>query len=73
LALGNLLLPRPLVLGAARVNRSLERTASGENMTFSWTDPFSDFIAEMLAHPEVMRFWPKCYDRDEAADWVMRQ
>jgi hypothetical protein len=39
LALKNLLLPRPLVLGAARVNRSLERTASGENMTFSWTDP----------------------------------
>jgi [ribosomal protein S5]-alanine N-acetyltransferase len=32
-----------------------------------------DFIAEMLAHPEVMRFWPKCYDRDEAADWVRRQ
>jgi hypothetical protein len=23
------------------VNRSLERTASGENMTFSWTDPFT--------------------------------
>jgi hypothetical protein len=36
----NLLLARPLLLGAARVNRSLERTASGENMTFSWTDPF---------------------------------
>ena len=26
-----------------------------------------DFIAQVLAHPEVMRFWPKCYDRDEAA------
>ena len=25
-----------------------------------------DFIAELLAHAEVMRFWPKCYDRDEA-------
>ena len=32
-----------------------------------------DFIAEMLAHPEVMRFWPKCYERDEAANWVKRQ
>jgi len=32
-----------------------------------------DFIAEMLAHPEVMRFWPKCYDRNEAANWVKRQ
>jgi hypothetical protein len=36
----NLLLARLLLLGAARVNRSLERTASGENMTFSWTAPF---------------------------------
>ena len=32
-----------------------------------------DFVAGMLAHPEVMRFWPKCYDRDAAADWVRRQ
>jgi hypothetical protein len=41
LALKNLLLARPLVLGAARLNRSLERTAASENMTFSWTDPFT--------------------------------
>jgi len=27
----------------------------------------------MLAHPEVMRYWPKCYDRAEAADWINRQ
>jgi RimJ/RimL family protein N-acetyltransferase len=32
-----------------------------------------DFVAEMLAHPEVVRFWPKCFDRDEAAEWVRRQ
>jgi RimJ/RimL family protein N-acetyltransferase len=32
-----------------------------------------DFIAELLAHPEVMRFWPKCYDREETANWVKRQ
>ena len=32
-----------------------------------------DFVAAMLAHPEVMRYWPKCYDRQEAADWVKRQ
>ena len=32
-----------------------------------------DFIAAMLVHPEVMRYWPKCYDRQEAADWVKRQ
>jgi [ribosomal protein S5]-alanine N-acetyltransferase len=32
-----------------------------------------DFVAEMLAHPEVMRFYPKCYARDEAAEWLDRQ
>jgi RimJ/RimL family protein N-acetyltransferase len=32
-----------------------------------------DFIAAMLAHPEVMRFWPKCYTRDEAKGWIERQ
>lgn len=32
-----------------------------------------DFVAEMLAHPEVMRYWPRCYDRGEAADWIRRQ
>ena len=32
-----------------------------------------DFIAQVVAHPEVMRYWPKCYTRDEAADWIQRQ
>ncbi|MET0553487.1 MAG: GNAT family N-acetyltransferase [Vicinamibacteria bacterium] len=32
-----------------------------------------DFVAEMLAHPEVMRFYPKRYARDEAAEWLDRQ
>jgi [ribosomal protein S5]-alanine N-acetyltransferase len=32
-----------------------------------------DFVAAMLAHPEVMRFWPKCYNREEAVDWIKRQ
>jgi [ribosomal protein S5]-alanine N-acetyltransferase len=32
-----------------------------------------DFVAAMLAHPEVMRFYPKCYSRDEAAAWVQRR
>jgi hypothetical protein len=25
-----------------------------------------DFVAAMLAHPEVMRYYPKCYSREEA-------
>jgi RimJ/RimL family protein N-acetyltransferase len=32
-----------------------------------------DFVASMLADPEVMRFYPKCYTREEAADWLERQ
>jgi RimJ/RimL family protein N-acetyltransferase len=32
-----------------------------------------DFIAEMLAHQEVMHFWPKTYDRAEAEVWIRRQ
>jgi RimJ/RimL family protein N-acetyltransferase len=31
-----------------------------------------DFVAEMLADPEVMRFYPKCYSREEAQDWLDR-
>jgi len=32
----------------------------------------SDFVAEMLAHPEVMHFWPKTYTRDEAESWIRK-
>ena len=32
-----------------------------------------DFVAAMLADPEVMRFYPKCYSREEAQTWVERQ
>jgi [ribosomal protein S5]-alanine N-acetyltransferase len=32
-----------------------------------------DFIASLLAHPEVMRFYPKCYSREEARGWIERQ
>jgi [ribosomal protein S5]-alanine N-acetyltransferase len=32
-----------------------------------------DFVAAMLADPEVMRFYPKCYTREEAETWVQRQ
>ena len=32
-----------------------------------------DVVAEMLAHPEVMRFWPKPCSREEAEDWIRRQ
>ncbi len=31
-----------------------------------------DFVAAMLAHPEVMKFWPRPYLRDEAELWIIR-
>ena len=32
-----------------------------------------DFVAAMLEHPEVMRFYPKRYTREEARAWIERQ
>jgi RimJ/RimL family protein N-acetyltransferase len=32
-----------------------------------------DFLAEMLADPEVTRFYPNQYTRDEARAWIERQ
>jgi RimJ/RimL family protein N-acetyltransferase len=31
-----------------------------------------DFVATMLADPEVMRYYPNCYSRAEAAAWLDR-
>lgn len=32
-----------------------------------------DFVAEMLADPEVMRYYPKTHTRSEAKEWLDRQ
>ena len=32
-----------------------------------------DFLADMLANPEVMRFYPQCLNRVEAQAWLERQ
>jgi RimJ/RimL family protein N-acetyltransferase len=37
------------------------------------TEEDLDFVAAMLADPEVMRYYPKCLDRDESLAWVRRQ
>jgi len=29
-----------------------------------------DFVASMLADPEVMRFYPHCYSREQAKGWI---
>lgn len=32
-----------------------------------------DFMASLLAHPEVMRYYPACCTREESEDWLRRQ
>ena len=32
-----------------------------------------DFVAEMLGDTEVMRYFPRCYSREESAAWIRRQ
>jgi RimJ/RimL family protein N-acetyltransferase len=32
-----------------------------------------DFVAEMMGHPEVTRYYPKQYSREEARHWLERQ
>jgi [ribosomal protein S5]-alanine N-acetyltransferase len=32
-----------------------------------------NFVAGMLAHPEVMQFWPSPLSREEAKAWIKRQ
>lgn len=32
-----------------------------------------DFIAELLADPNVMRYWPRPHTREESAGWIERQ
>jgi RimJ/RimL family protein N-acetyltransferase len=32
-----------------------------------------DFLVELLAHPEVMRYYPACCTREESEDWLRRQ
>jgi ribosomal-protein-alanine N-acetyltransferase len=32
-----------------------------------------DFVASMLADPEVMRFYPRCCSREDSEDWIRRQ
>lgn len=31
------------------------------------------FVATVMAHPEVMRFYPHTFDREEAAAWLEYQ
>jgi RimJ/RimL family protein N-acetyltransferase len=32
-----------------------------------------DFVAAFRSHPEVMRYYPRCYSRAESEDWIRRQ
>jgi RimJ/RimL family protein N-acetyltransferase len=37
----------------------------------TWDD--LDFLATLLADPQVMRHYPKCYSRDESKAWLQKQ
>jgi RimJ/RimL family protein N-acetyltransferase len=47
------------------------QTARLDLREMTWED--LDFVATMLADPNVMRFYAKCYSRDEAKAWLQRQ
>lgn len=32
-----------------------------------------DFIADLLGNAQVMRYWPKCFSREEAREWIAKQ
>jgi len=32
-----------------------------------------DFVASMLADAETMRYYPRCYSREESLEWIERQ
>jgi RimJ/RimL family protein N-acetyltransferase len=51
--------------------RNLLETARLQLREMSLAD--LDFVAAMMSHPEVMRFYPKPYSRDEAQAWIERQ
>ncbi len=37
------------------------------------TDDDLDEVSAMLGDPEVMRFWPRPFSREESAEWIERQ
>jgi len=52
----------------------MKHVLATERLTLREIEPDDlDFVAAMLDHPEVMRFYPKRYTRDEAQAWIERQ
>lgn len=62
-------------MGSVRDNRCMSafRIETERLVIRELKDSDLDFVAEMLGNPEVMRFWPKPYSREEAAEWIARQ
>ena len=54
-----------------RVNATILKTQRLRLREMSLGD--LDFIAEMLADSDVMRFYPKLYSREESQEWIDRQ
>ena len=52
----------------------IEPILETERMTLRpLTEDDLDFVAMMLGHPEVMRYWPRMCDRAESLAWIHRQ
>lgn len=32
-----------------------------------------NFVADLLGNAEVMNYWPKCFSREEAQEWIAKQ
>ena len=53
------------------MSKILLETARLRLREMEWED--YEFVAGMLADPEVMRFYPRVYSADEAKEWLERQ
>ena len=68
------LLPRPCMGKERRHTNSMKTILETPRLLLREMTPDDlDFITAMLADPEVMRFYPKCYSRAEAEVWLDRQ
>ena len=53
------------------MSEPLIQTARLRLREMTWDD--LDFVATMLADPQVMRHYPKCHSRDESKAWLQKQ
>lgn len=56
------------------MGRGMKQIAETPRLTLREMSPDDlNFVAAMLANPEVMRYYPRCYSIEEAKTWIERQ